>query len=52
MLRLFLRRFQGVHKVYLACYLAVCEAVRNTKRITPERIRRLYFGKRLHASSG
>jgi transposase len=51
-LRTFLRRFQGVHKAYLACYLAVYEAVRNAKRITPDIIRRLCFGTRLHASWG
>lgn len=45
-LRNFLRRFHGVHKACLACYLAVYEAVRNAKRITPEIIGRLCFGKR------
>lgn len=47
-LRTFLRVFRGVHKAYLACYLAVYEAIRNTKRITPDVVRRLCFGPRLH----
>ncbi len=44
-LRTFLRVFRGVHKAYLACYLAVCEAIRNARRITPEIVQRLCFGK-------
>lgn len=47
-IRTFLRRFRGVHKGYLACYLATYEAVFNAKTITPEIIRRLCFGKRMH----
>jgi transposase-like protein len=44
------RYFRGVHKAYLACYLAVYEAVRNAKRITSGIVQRLCFGTRLHAS--
>jgi len=32
--RNFLRRFKGVHKKYLAGYVAICEFWRNLKRIT------------------
>jgi transposase len=32
--RNFLRRFKGVHKKYLAGYIAICEFRRNLKRIT------------------
>lgn len=49
-LRTFLRAFRGVHKADLACCLAVYEAIRNAKRITPEIVQRLCFGKRLHTS--
>ena len=34
-LRNFLRSFRGVHKKYLAGYVAVCEFAINLKRITP-----------------
>lgn len=34
-LRNFLRPFRGVHKKYLAGYVAMCEFVINLKRITP-----------------
>jgi transposase-like protein len=34
-LRNFLRPFQGVHKKYLAGYVAICEFTINLKRITP-----------------
>jgi transposase-like protein len=33
--RNFLRPFKGVHKKYLAGYLAICELCRNEKRISP-----------------
>jgi transposase len=33
--RNFLRPFKGVHKKYLAGYVAICEARRNIKRISP-----------------
>lgn len=36
--RNFLRPFKGVHKKYLAGYLAVCELRRNQKRISPKLI--------------
>jgi len=49
-LRTFLRLFRGVHNAYLACSLAVYEAIRNAKRITPEIVRRLCFGMRLHTN--
>lgn len=46
-LRTFLRSFRGVHKAYLACYVAVFEAVANAKRITVEVVRRMCYGKAL-----
>lgn len=36
--RNFLRPFKGVHKKYLAGYLAICELRRNEKRISPSLI--------------
>ena len=36
--RNFLRPFKGVHKKYLAGYLALCELHRNHKRISPNLI--------------
>jgi transposase-like protein len=47
-LRPFLCTFRGVHKAYLACYLAIYEAIRNAKRITPEIVQRLCFGSTLY----
>jgi transposase-like protein len=35
LVRNFLRLFRGVHKKFLACYLAICEFQINLKRITP-----------------
>lgn len=35
-LRNFLRPFRGVHKKYLAAYVAICEFHINLKRITPD----------------
>jgi transposase-like protein len=49
-LRTFLRRFRGVHKAALACYLATYEALRNATRITAQVVRRLCLGTRLHTS--
>jgi len=49
-LRTFLRRFRGVHKAYLACYVAVYEAMTNATRITTCLVRRLCFGTWLHTS--
>jgi transposase len=47
-LRTFLRVFRGVHKYYLADYVATYETVVNAKRITSTVIRRMCFGDRLH----
>jgi hypothetical protein len=35
------RTFRGVHKQYLHLYAATYEAMINTKRVTPELIRRM-----------
>jgi transposase-like protein len=43
-LRTYLRAFRGVHKQYLHLYVATYEAMVNTKRVTPELIRRMCFG--------
>lgn len=40
-LRTFLRVFRGVHKFYLAEYVACYETMTNAKRITPEVVRRM-----------
>ena len=40
-LRTYLRAFRGVHKRYLHLYVAMYEAVINTKRVTPELIQRM-----------
>jgi transposase len=34
--RNFLRPFKGVHKKYLAGYIAICEFRRNVKRVSPD----------------
>jgi hypothetical protein len=34
----------GVHKAYLACYVALFEAIANAKRITPDLVRRMCYG--------
>ena len=48
-LRTYLRPFRGVHKYYLAEYVATFETLGNAKRITPSVVRRMCFGtKRLH----
>ena len=50
-LRNFLRPFRGVHKQYLAWYVAVYELVRNAHQITSQALRRLTFDQtRLHLS--
>lgn len=49
-LRTFLRLFRGVHKRYLADYVAVYETILNAKRITSTVVQRLCFGDRLHGS--
>ena len=43
-LRTYLRAFRGVHKQYLHLYIATYEAMVNTKRVTPELIRRMCVG--------
>lgn len=40
-LRTFLRMFRGVHKFYLAEYVATYETMTNAKRITPDVLRRM-----------
>lgn len=42
-LRTFLRVFRGVHKEYLAGYVATFETITNAKRITGEILRRMCF---------
>ena len=42
-LRTFLRGFRGVHKFYLAEYVATYEAMTNAKRVTPEIVRQMCF---------
>lgn len=49
-LRTFLRRFRGVHKAYLACYVAVYEAMTTVRCMTAHLVRRLCFGTYLHTS--
>lgn len=44
-LRTVLRAFRGVHKAYLACDVAMFEASANAKRITPDLVRRMCYGK-------
>jgi transposase len=43
-LRTYLRPFRGVHKQYLHLYVATYEAMVNTKRVTPDLIRRMCIG--------
>ena len=50
-LRTFLRTFRGVHKYYLADYVATYETMANAKRITPTVIRRMCCGDRLHTQT-
>ena len=50
-LRTYLRPFRGVHKYFLAEYVATFEALMNAKRITPAVVQRMCFGDRLHAST-
>ena len=49
-LRTFLRLFRGVHKYYLAEYLATFETLLNAKTISPALVQRMCFGERLHTS--
>jgi transposase len=50
-LRTFLRPFRGVHKYYLADYVATYETIVNAKRITPTVVRRMCFGDRMHTKT-
>jgi len=45
------RTFRGVHKYYLADYVAIYETMANAKRITPAVVRRMCFGDRLHTKA-
>jgi len=47
-LRTFLRTFRGVHKYYLADYVATYETMANAKRMSPAVVRRMCFGDRLY----
>jgi hypothetical protein len=49
-LRTFLRPFRGVHKYYLAEYVATFETLLNVKVIAPALIQRMCFGVRSHAN--
>ena len=48
-LRTYLRMFRGVHKYYLAEYVALYELVTNAKRLSAEVIRKMCFGDLLHS---
>jgi hypothetical protein len=50
-LRTFLRGFRGVHKFYLADYVATYETMANAKRITSAVVQRMCFGDRMHTST-
>lgn len=43
-LRTFLRRFRGVHKYYLAEYVATYETIATAQRVSPDIIRRMCLG--------
>jgi transposase-like protein len=45
-LRTYLRACRGVHKQYLHLYVATDETLVNTKRVTPQLIRRMCVGAR------
>ena len=47
-LRTFLRPLRGIHKYYLADYVAAFETMANAKRITPAVVQRMCFGDRPH----
>lgn len=47
-LRTYLRVFRGVHKFYLAEYVATFETMTNAKRICPAVVIRMCFGDCLH----
>lgn len=46
----YLRVFRGVHKYYLAEYVATFETLVNAKVISPTVIQAMCFGERLHSS--
>src|SRR5215813_5260622 len=48
-LRTFLRVFRGIHKYYLAEYVATCETMLNAKAIAPSVVQRMCFGQRPHS---
>ena len=48
-LRTYLRVFRGVHKYYLAEYVATFETLLNAKAISPAVVRRMCFADHLHA---
>jgi transposase-like protein len=50
-LRTYLRTFRGVHKYYLATYVATFETMMNAKRITPAVVQRMCFGDTVHAKA-
>ena len=50
-LRTYLRGFRGVHKYYLADYVATYETLLNAKRITPAVIQQMCFGSSLYLHS-
>jgi transposase-like protein len=50
-LRTFLRTFRGVHKYYLADYVATYETMANAKHITSAVIRRMCFGNMMHTKT-
>ena len=47
-LRTYLRTFRGVHKYYLAEYLATFETIFNAKSIRPAIVQRMAFGDTFH----
>lgn len=48
-LRTYLRVFRGVHKYYLAEYVATFETLFNAKAISPAVVQAMCLGERLHA---
>jgi hypothetical protein len=48
-LRTYLRVFRGVHKYYLAEYVATFETLFNAKAISPAVVQAMCWGERLHA---
>jgi hypothetical protein len=50
-LRTYLRGFRGVHKFYLAEYVATFETLTNAKQICPAVVTRMCFGDHVHAKA-